>query len=45
MGVKTHPDTMVALSFLVKRTSKADVDDWVKLERLLSYLQDTKRCH
>ena len=34
---------MVALSFLGKRTSKADVDDWVKLERLLSYLYDTKR--
>ena len=34
---------MVALSFLGKRTSKADEDDWVKLKRLLSYLQDTKK--
>ena len=29
----------MALSFLCKRTSKADRDDWIKLERLLSYLQ------
>ena len=42
VGVKTRPDTMVALSFLGRRTSKADVDDWAKLERLLSYLDDTK---
>ena len=43
VGVKTRPDILVALSFLGKRTAKADNDDWTKLERLLSYLQDTKR--
>ena len=42
VGVKTRPDILVALSFLGKRTSKADDDDWMKLERLLSYLQDTR---
>jgi hypothetical protein len=42
VGVKARPDTLVALSFLGKRTSKADEDDWVKLERLLSYLQATR---
>ena len=42
VGVKTRPDILVALSFLGKRTAKADQDDWNKLERLLSYLQDTR---
>ena len=42
VGVKTRPDILVALSFLGKRTTRADEDDWTKLERLLSYLQDTK---
>ena len=42
VGVKTRPDILVALSFLGKRTAKADQDDWSKLERLLSYLQDTR---
>ena len=38
VGVKTRPDILVAMSFLGKRTTKADEDDWMKLERLLSYL-------
>ena len=42
VGVKARPDTLVALTFLGKRVTKANDDDWVKLERLLSYLQDTK---
>ena len=42
VDVKTRPDILVALSFLGKRTSKADLNDWDKLERLLSYLQDTR---
>ena len=42
VGIKTRPDTLVALSFLGKRTTVADEDDWIKLERLLSYLQDTR---
>ena len=43
VGVKARPDILVALSFLGKRVTKADDDDdWGKLERLLSYLHDTK---
>ena len=42
VGIKTRPDTFVALSFLGKRTTIADEDDWLKLERLLSYLQATR---
>ena len=42
VGVKARPDILVALSFLGKRVTKANDDDWGKLERLLSYLQDTK---
>ena len=42
VGVKVRPDTLVALSFLGKRVAKVNDDDWVKLEMLLSYLQDTK---
>ena len=37
-----RPDTLVALSFLGKRTTKADEDDQKKLERLLSYLKRTR---
>ena len=42
VGIKTRPDILVALSFLGKRTTVADEDDWTKLERLLSYLESTK---
>ena len=42
IGIKTRPDLLVALSFLGKRTTIADEEDWVKLERLLSYLQATR---
>ena len=42
VGIKTRPDILVALSFLGKRTTVADEDDWIKLERLLSYLESTK---
>ena len=42
VGVKARPDISVALNFLGRRTACADEDDWVKLERLLSYLQNTK---
>ena len=41
VGIKTRPDILVALSFLGKRTTVADEDDWTKLERLLSYLEST----
>ena len=42
IGVKTRPDTLVTLSFLGKRTTRANEDNWIKLERLLSYLQDAR---
>ena len=42
IGSMARPDILVALSFLGKRTSKADVDDEKILERLLSYLKRTK---
>jgi hypothetical protein len=41
VGKKARPDILVALSFLGKRTTKADLDDWKKLRRLLSYLKGT----
>ena len=41
IGKKAIPDTLVALSFLGKRTEKADLDVWKKLIRLLSYLKGT----
>jgi hypothetical protein len=42
VDTKARPDILVPISFLGKRTSKADEDDELKLERLLSYLQHTK---
>ena len=37
-----RPDILVALSFLGIRVTKADVDDEKKLERLLSYVRETR---
>jgi hypothetical protein len=42
LGSMARPDILVALSFLGKRTTKADEDDRSKLERLLSYLKRTR---
>ena len=42
LGSMARPDILVALSFLGKRTTKADEDDQKKLERLLSYLKRTR---
>ena len=42
LGSMARPDILVALSFLGKRTTKADEDDEKKLERLLSYLSRTR---
>ena len=42
IGSMARPDILVALIFLGKRTSKADMDDKKKIERLLSYLKRTK---
>ena len=42
IGMMARPDVLVALSFLGKRVAKADVDDEIKLIRLLGYLKATK---
>ena len=42
VSTKARPDILVPISFLGKRTSKADEDDESKLERLLSYLEHTR---
>ena len=42
VGTMARPDILVALSFLGKRVTKADVDDEKKLERLLSYMRETR---
>jgi hypothetical protein len=42
VATMARPDILVPISFLGKRTTKADEDDRSKLERLLSYLASTK---
>ena len=41
IGTMARPDILVPISFLGKRTTKADEDDAVKLGRVLSYLRET----
>jgi hypothetical protein len=41
VGTMVRPDILVALSYLGKRTTKANDDDEKKLERLLSYIKAT----
>ena len=41
IGAMARPDILVPISFLGKRTTKADEDDAVKLGRVLSYLRET----
>jgi hypothetical protein len=38
---RARPDSQVPISFLTSRVTKADVDDWGKLKRLLTYLHGT----
>jgi hypothetical protein len=38
---RARPDAQVPISFLTSRVTKADVDDWGKLKRLLTYLHGT----
>ena len=42
VATMARPDILVPISFLGKRTTKADDDDRSKLERLLSYLSHTR---
>ena len=42
VGTMARPDILVALSYLGKRTTKANDDDGKKLERLLSYVKATR---
>ena len=41
VGKRARPDIMVAIAFLTTRVSKSDEDDWKKLERLMSYVNNT----
>jgi hypothetical protein len=41
LSQRARPDIRTAVSFLCKRTTKADVDDWKKLVRVMKYLQAT----
>ena len=38
---RARPDVHVPVAFLTTRTTKSDVDDWKKLQRLLGYLKNT----
>ena len=39
---RARPDIETAVSFLMRRVSKSDVDDWKKLSRLIGWLKRTK---
>jgi hypothetical protein len=39
---RVRPDILTAISFLSRRVRVADMDDWKKLKRLLSYLNGSK---
>ena len=41
VSTRARPDIHVAISFLTSRVTKADIDDWKKLRRLLSYINNT----
>jgi hypothetical protein len=41
LSQRARPDIRTAVSFLCKRTTKADTDDWKKLVRVMCYLNDT----
>jgi hypothetical protein len=38
---RARPDILLAVSFLTTRVKEPDTDDWKKLIRVLSYLQET----
>ena len=38
---RVRPDIETAISFLMRRVSKSDVDDWWKLKRVLAYLKNS----
>ena len=42
LGKRARPDCMTALAFLATRVTRCTVDDLVKLERLLKYINVTK---
>jgi hypothetical protein len=41
MSQRARPDLRTAVSFLCKRVTKSDEDDWKKLTRVMRYLQGT----
>jgi len=38
---RVRPAIETSISFLMRRVSKSDVDDWWKLKRVLAYLKKT----
>jgi hypothetical protein len=41
VATRARPDFQPTISFLTSRCAKADIDDWKKLKRLLSYIKGT----
>jgi hypothetical protein len=41
LSQRARPDIRTAVSFLCRRTTKADTDDWKKLVRVIEYLHNT----
>ena len=41
VATKGHPDIYLPIVFLTSRVSRADVDDWKKLKRLLNFIRCT----
>jgi hypothetical protein len=41
VATRARPDLQPTISFLTSRCDKADVDDWKKLKRLLTYIKNT----
>jgi hypothetical protein len=41
LAKRTRPDTLLPVSFLTTRVQAPDEDDWLKLERVLKYLNGT----
>jgi len=42
---RARPDIETGISFLMRRVSKSDVDDWKKLRRILGFLKKTIKEH
>ena len=38
---RARPDIETSVSYLMRRVTKSDIDDWVKLKRVLGFLKNT----